>query len=364
MKLPVKKIVLATVAVALIGLAAKKGMHWYQDGRFFEETDNAYVKADTIAIRPELSGRLSQIAVVENQRVTKGQLLAEIAPADYIAKVAEAKAQITVGEAALADAAAQLALQNKKLEEADANIDATEAELRRSKLELQRFKVLEKQSFDSKQQLQNAEAAVDVAKARVAQAKATSAAAREMINVLKVQQQKAKAQLEVMQTQLAFAQNQLDKTRIIAPVDGVVGSVTARVGSAAQPNLTMLQLVPLPDVYIVANYKETQFAHMTIGQPVKIEVDAAPDIAFTGVIESLSPASGTEFSLLPVDNATGNFNKIVQRVPVRIRVTGPKKALPLLRPGLSVVPSVDTRDFNQQVSYLNGAQSMTDVASN
>jgi membrane fusion protein (multidrug efflux system) len=353
MTFPVKRVVLGLVALALLFFAARAAMEWYEHGRFTEETDNAYIKADTVAIRPEISGRIQFVAVQENQRVKKGQLLIQIDAGDYQAKVMQAKAQLAVSQAALADADAQFLLQDKKLDEASANIDAARAELHRSELELKRFKVLESQSYDSKQQLQNAEAAVAVAKAKVAQAMAAKAAATQMLTVLEAKRSSAEAQISVVQSEQSYAQNQLTKTAILAPSDGIIGNLGARVGSAALPSMTLLYLVPLSNIYVIANYKETQITHMTIGQAVTLDVDSQPDIQFTGVVESLAPSTGTEFSLLPADNATGNFNKIVQRVPVRIRITGPKNGLPLLRPGLSVVPSVNTQDFSRQVSYLD-----------
>jgi membrane fusion protein (multidrug efflux system) len=352
MKLPLKKIVILLIIVILLVLAGRKGMDWYEHGRYIEETDNAYIKADSVAIRPEISGRIATVAVAENQHVSKGQLLIQIEASDYQSKVLQAKAQLAVGQASLADAQAQLLLQYKTLDEASANIDAANAELHRAELELKRFQVLEKQSFDSKQQVQNAEAAVAVARAKVAQATAAKAAANQMLQVLSAKIDIAKAQISVAESEVVYVTNQLEKTAILAPNDGIIGNLAARAGSAAQPAMTLLYLVPLPNIYVVANYKETQIGHMTRGQAVSLKVDSQPEVEFTGVLESISPATGTEFSLLPNDNATGNFNKIVQRVPVRIRVTGPLEALATLRPGMSVVPKIDTQGFEQQVSYL------------
>jgi len=348
----VKTLILSLAGLIAVSFIANEAWYWYEDGRFIEETDNAYVKADSIAIRPEISARIKAVLVHENQHVKAGTVMIQLDEGDYLAQVSEAEAQLAVGRAAIANAKAQIDLQDKTIAEAQASIDAANAELNRSELELNRFKVLEKQSFDSRQQVQNAEAAMLVAKAQVDQAIASKAAAEQMIDVLNVQFDSAKAQLNVLVAQRDYARNQLEKTRIVAPVDGIVGNLGARLGSAAQPAQTLLYVVPLPDVYVVANFKETQIGNMSAGQPVTLHVDAAPDIQFTGVVESLAPASGTEFSLLPADNATGNFNKIVQRVPVRIRVTGPEASLPLLRPGLSVVPGVDTRTFHKQISYL------------
>lgn len=353
MKLPIKKMVFLFIAVLLLFVIARLVQQWYEHGRYIEKTDNAYIKADSVAIRPEISGRIAGVYVKENQKVRKGQLLIQIEASDYQSNVLQAKAQVDVSKASLSDAQAQLLLQNKTVDENTANIDAASAELHRSELELTRFKVLEKSAYDSKQQLQNAEAAVDVARAQVAQATAAKAAAVQMLEVLHAKVKVAEAQILVAMSEVAYAENQLIKTAILAPSDGIIGNLGAREGSAAQPTMTLMYLVPVPNIYVVANYKETQITHMTIGQSVTLTVDSQPDVKFTGVVESIAPATGTEFSLLPSDNATGNFNKIVQRVPVRIKVTGPVDALPTLRPGLSVVPEVDTQDFKAQDSYLD-----------
>jgi membrane fusion protein, multidrug efflux system len=353
MNLPVKKLVLVTVAIVIAMLGGQKAIAWYEHGRFIETTDNAYIRADSVAIRPEISGRIVDVLVKENQRVKKGQLLIQIEASDYHSNVMQAKAQVDVSRASLTEAQAQLLLQNKTIEQNSANIDAAQAELHRSELELNRFKVLEKNSFDSKQQLQNAQAAVEVARAKLAQTSAAKAAAVQMLDVLQAKVKVAEAQILVAMSEVSLAENQLMKTTILAPNDGIVGNLGAREGSAAQPSMTLLYLVPVPNIYVVANYKETQITHMSIGQSVSLTVDSQPDIKFTGVVDSISPATGTEFSLLPNDNATGNFNKIVQRVPVRIKVTGPSSVISILRPGLSVVPAVDTQNFEKQISYLD-----------
>ena len=356
MKMSPKKIALTSVAIAALTAGAIYGARWYQHGRFIETTDNAYVRADSIALRPEIAGRIQTVPVKENQRVKQGDLLVQIDPADYQAHLAQSRAQLAVAQAALVDVQEQINLQHRKLDEASANIAASKAELQRTRLELKRAQALEKQSFGSQQRLQNAQADAEVAKARLAQAEAALAAEQQMLAVFEAKRESAVAQISAAQAGVEYAANQLEKTAIRAPSDGIVGDLSAHEGSYAQPMLTLLHLVPLPQVYVVANYKETQIGHMSIGQPVILTVDAMPDVAFEGVVDSLSPATGTEFSLLPQDNATGNFNKIVQRVPVRIRVTGPAADLHLLRPGLSVIPAVDTKRFQQQVSYLDAGK--------
>ena len=351
-----KKLILSTVAVVAVCAGAYGVLRWYEHGRFIQTTDNAYVKADSVALRPEVSGRIKTVAVKENQRVHKGDLLVQIDPADFQAELARSQAQAAVARAALADVEQQINLQSKKLDESSANIQAAQAELQRTRLELKRAQALEKQSFGSQQRLQNAQADAEVAKARLTQAQAGLAAEQQMLAVFEAKKESANAQIAAADASVDYAKNQLAKTTIKAPTDGIIGDLSAFEGSYAQPMLTLLHLVPLPQVYVVANYKETQIGHMSIGQPVTMTVDALPGITFTGKVASLAPATGTEFSLLPQDNATGNFNKIVQRVPVRIQVTGPEQDLPLLRPGLSVVPSVDTEQFQQQVSYLDDSK--------
>lgn len=348
-----KKGILTAVAIAAIGFAAYEGVHWYQHGRFIQSTDNAYIQADSVPLRAEITGRIQTVAAQENQWVKKGDLLIQIDPVDYQAGIAEAEAQLLVTRSTLLDTEQQIQLQHRKLDEASATVEASQAELHRAEVELKRAQTLAKQSYGSQQLLQNTEADALVAKARLTQAKAALAAEKQRIAVYETQRESAQASIQAAQAKLDLAHNQLEKTTLLAPHDGVIGKLGAREGTSALPNMTLLYLVPLPQVYVTANFKETQISHMTINQPVNIEVDAFPDIHFTGVVESMAPATGTEFSLLPQDNATGNFNKIVQRVPVKIRVTGPEAELSRLRPGLSAIPSVDTREFEQQVSYLH-----------
>ena len=351
MKISLKASLLTAATCVLVGFATGEGYQWFNAGRFIESTDNAYVQADSVALRAEISGRILQIDVKENQQVKKGDLLLKIDPSDYQAQVSQAQSQLAVSRAALLDVQAQIELQHRKVDEAKANIEATKAELHHAELELKRAQALANQAYGSRQLLQTSEANAEVAEARLTQAVAVLAAEQEMLNVYQAKRESADAAILAAQAGLDLAHNQLEKTVLLAPSDGVVGNLGARVGGVAQPSATLLYLVPLPQVYVVANFKETQIGHMSIGQPVQLSVDALPEIQFEGVVESLAPATGTEFSLLPQDNATGNFNKIVQRVPVRIRVTGPQQNLALLRPGLSVVSAVDTKQFEQQLSY-------------
>jgi membrane fusion protein (multidrug efflux system) len=360
MNLNKKRIVALLVLTIVLTVGSLLGWYWYTH-RYLVATDNAYVQADVMDIRPEIQGRINRVLVHDNQFVHKGQLLVELDPADLEANVQRAQAQLDIAKATRSEASEQIALQGKKLEAAHANITAAEAEVQRSRLELKRAQSLAKQAYGSQQRLETAQANDKVARARLLQSRATFAAEQQNLQVLKAQLTSAKAAIASAQASAAYAENQLRKTRIVAPADGVIGDLGARIGNVATPSMSLLRVVPIPNVYVTANYKETQIDRMSIGQPVLIHVDAFPDITFQGVVASLAPATGTEFSLLPTDNATGNFNKIVQRVPVRIHVTGPKDSLSRLRPGLSVETEVNTRDFDLRLNYLDDSQTSASI---
>jgi membrane fusion protein (multidrug efflux system) len=348
-KRPLIVAVLAGVALALAAL----GWYWYATGRFLEETDDAYVRADVVDVRSEVAGRIVAVPVRENQSVRAGTVLVEIEPADFRTRVAQAAADVEQARAAIADTTRQIVLQEKNILEALADIAAAQAETERAELEVRRARELDRKGYASKQRVDNAEADVRVAHARLRQARAKHAAATATLNVMRARADKARADEAAASAAHDYAALQLGKTRIVAPCDAVVGDLGARVGAMAQPALILLHLVPVRDAYIIANYKETQIARMAIGQPATIHIDGLPDIDFRGEIQSLAPGTGTEFSLLPQDNATGNFNKIVQRVPVRIRVIGPREGLARLRTGMSAVPEVDTRQFDEHLAAID-----------
>jgi membrane fusion protein, multidrug efflux system len=351
----IKRAVALTVVAGLATAATLYGVHWHTEGRYMQSTDDAYVQADVIDIRPEVQGRITRVLAHNNQVVHAGQALVEIDRTELHARVEQARAQLAVAQAAAAQMKEQIAMHARNIDEARANVSAAKAEARRTKLDLERNHALVRQAYASKQSLDGSRASAEVATARLEQARAALAAERQRITVLNAQFDSATASVAAARANLDYATSRLAKTRIVAPRSGVIGDLGAHVGDMAQPSLTLLRVVPIPNVYVTANYKETQIDHISIGQPVRIHVDAFPDIDFRGVVASLAPATGTEFSLLPQDNATGNFNKIVQRVPVRIRVTAPRDALNRLRPGLSVVTDVDTRHFDTQLNYLHAA---------
>lgn len=341
-----KRLYTALALVVLVLAALAWGIHWWQTGRFFEETDNAYVHADSVAVRAEVSGRVDEVAVSDNQRVEAGDILVKLDPSDAKSQLAQAQAALAVAQANAVSADRQVEQQRASIDEAKAQVTSAQADLEQARLHLERSKRLAEKNYASQQEYQDDQAAVQVAEATLAARRATLASSRKQLKVLEAERDSAEANIESARADVDNARHQLDKTRLTAPVDGVVGNKTVEVGTLAQPSLTLMQLVPIRSAYVIANYKETQTARMRAGQSVSLHVDAYPDTEFEGVVDSLAPATGSRFSLLPQDNATGNFNKIVQRVPVRIRVTGPEDALERLRDGLSVVPSVDTRDLD------------------
>ncbi|WP_252107469.1 MULTISPECIES: HlyD family secretion protein [unclassified Halomonas] len=338
------------LVIGLIALAALGWwlVGWWQVGRFMIDTDNAYVRTDSVALSAELSARVVDVAVIENQAVQQGDLLVQLDDAGYRDQLNQARAQQAVAAASFAQTQRQVALQQAAIDQARTQVDAAQADVDRARAHLERSSSLAANNYGSRQQREDDQSALRVAEANLASRRASVVSAERQLAVAESDVTRAEASQEAAAADLAYAQHQLDKTRLTAPRDGVIGNLRVKAGMLAQPSLTLMQLVPIESAYVSANYKETQLERIRLGQPATVHLDAYPDIAFDGVVESLSPATGTEFSLLPQDNATGNFNKIVQRVPVRIRVTGPRESLGLLRAGLSAVPEIDTRDLDPE----------------
>ena len=320
-------------------MAAGIGQPW----RFFQTTDDAYIQADTIVISPEIEGTLNGIKVADNERVKANQVLFTIDDTDYVTRVNQAKAMVATEEATLETYDSRLALQQAMIDQAAANETVAETEVTRAQLDLKRYTALVSSSVASKQQFDTATADAQKAMAEKIRAKAAIAAAQNQLAVFKSQRAEEAARLGQARGALALALSLLDDTIIRAPVDGVAGNRAGQMGQYVKPGQQLLSLVPLPHVYVTANFKETQLTRMRPGQTATVEVDAYPDQTIIGKIESFAPASGAQFSLLPPDNATGNFTKIVQRVPVRIELPADGPLANLLRPGLSVTVSVDTR---------------------
>lgn len=331
------------VIAILLALGGTAGWYWWTEWRFVESTDDAYVLADTSVISPKIDGYLKEVRVGDNQSVASGEVMFVIDDRDYAAKVAQAEAAVATEQATVATYANRLDYQQAMIGQAEANVAAAGADVERTRLDQRRYAALVSSDYASRQRFETAEADARKADAALDKARAALVAERNQLAVLQSQKGEEETRLAQARATLALARNDLDNTVIRAPFAGVVGNRAARVGQYVKPGTQLGALVPLPHVYVTANFKETQLTHMRPGQPAEISVDAYPDRTITGTIESFSPASGAQFSLLPPDNATGNFTKIVQRVPVRIALPANTPLLSLLRPGLSVTVSIDTR---------------------
>ena len=336
-----KKLLLLLPVVALaVGVYA--GWQWWRDWRFQQSTDDAYVSSDISLISPKIEGYIKQVRVADNQHVDAGQVLFVIDDSDFAAKVAQASAAVASEEATIATFTTRHDFQIAMISQAAAATHAAEAEVNRANLDQERYVSLVTSEVATKQRYESALADATKAAANLMKAQAALEAEKQQLAVIDAQKREEEARLLQARAALKLAQNDLDNTVIRAPVDGIVGNRAGQTGQYVKPGTQLLSLVPLPNVYVTANFKETQLTSMRPGQPAQISVDAYPDQVIEGRVESFAPASGAEFSLLPPDNATGNFTKIVQRVPVRIAVPPDGPLAALLRPGLSVVVSVDT----------------------
>lgn len=322
--------------------------YWAAHGRYIESTDNAYIEASTTALSPQVAGIARTVPVRENTPVHAGDILLTIDDRDYRARLQQAEARQRAANAALARLDQQLNLQQSLIAEAKAARESALAEKERAEHDAHRYDELATTSAASRQQQEDARADARKARAELAANDARLQAARRQQQVLAAQRVEAEAALQQAKSDLELAQLDLDHTVIRAPFDGVVGNKQVEAGQYLRPGVQIMSLVPLPLVYITANFKETQLEHMQQGQQVTITVDAFPNQPISGEVESFSPASGARFSLLPPENATGNFTKIVQRIPVRIRVAGDTPLKGALRPGMSVVVDVDTRSNGER----------------
>jgi membrane fusion protein (multidrug efflux system) len=338
-----KKLWLLLLPVLVVIAGVYGGSQWWRVWRFQQSTDDAYVESDTSLISPKIEGYIKEVRVEDNQHVTAGQVLFVIDDSDFAAKVAQTSAAVESEKAMVATFATRHDFQEAMINQAAATVQAADAEVNRADLDQKRYVSLVTSEVATKQRFETAEADATKAAANLLKTKAALEAEKEQLAVLDAQKREEEARLLQARATLRLAQNDLDNTVIRAPVDGIVGNRAGQIGQYVKAGTQLVSLVPLPRVYVTANFKETQLTLMRPGQPVDISVDAYPDQAIEGRVESFAPASGAEFSLLPPDNATGNFTKIVQRVAVRIALpdNGPLSAL--LRPGLSVVVSVDTR---------------------
>jgi membrane fusion protein (multidrug efflux system) len=346
------------LAVGIAG-AADFGYGYLTTGRYLESTDDAYVKADSTIISPKVSGYLAEVLVSDNQPVKAGQLLARIDDRDFRTALHQAHADVAGAEAAVGNLDAQITLQQPLIEQGTADVAAAEANLQFAQEEQVRYDGLMKSGSGTVQRAQQTDAALREKIAQLQHGKSGLIAAQKKVDVLTTERAKAVAQLDHARAVEEQAALNLSYTEITAPVDGTVGARTLRVGQFVQAGTQLMAVVPLDAVYVVANFKETQLTHVRNGQPVEVQIDSFHGTKIRGHVDSLSPASGLEFALLPPDNATGNFTKIVQRVPVKI-VLDDRRLTGLLRPGMSAEPTINTkaeviaeRDATSRLAFLS-----------
>ncbi|HEX4409913.1 MAG TPA: HlyD family secretion protein [Xanthobacteraceae bacterium] len=338
-----KRTLIAGAAVIAIVAGGSFATHWWITGRYMISTDDAYVRAHNTTLASKISGYVASIPIEDNTPVHAGDVIATIDDGDYKLAADAAREKVATEQATVDRIGRQVVAQQAAVAQSRAQMVSAQADAKKTQLEFERQQALASQKYASQQQFEQAEAARDQAAAAVLSAQAMIDAAIANLEVFKAQQQEAARTLNELQTAQAKAERDLSFAVIRAPVDGVFSNRAVQTGDYVQTGQRVASLVPLGEVYVEANFKETQLQRLRPGQPVSISVDALPEHAIHGRVASLAPASGAVFSLLPPDNATGNFTKIVQRLPVRIEVPEGVVAERMLRPGMSVVVDVDTK---------------------
>ncbi len=344
---PNRHLVLALLGLLAVGGITWYGWNWWRIGRFIETTDDAYVGGNITTLSPHVAGFVSKILVNDNQFVKAGQLLIQLDDRDYQANLAHAEAVVHHQTAALANLHAKYDLQDSMIGEAQAKLAANEAEAGYARIDAARYHTLALTSYGSLQSDQKAFAADRKAEAIVRSAEAELDAAKQQLTVIGTEIAETEASLAQAQADLRTAQLDLGYTQIRAPIDGYVGDRAAQIGAYATVGTALLSIVPALELWVDANFKEDELARMRPGQKATFVADVLPGRTFEGHVLSLAPATGAVFSVIPPENATGNFTKIVQRVPVRIEIDDGAAVLGLLRPGLSTTVSVDTRSSPQ-----------------
>ena len=343
-----RRLVFIAIGVVVALGAGAFGYDWWTTGRFIVSTDDAYVGADTSIVTSKVAGTVKSVPAPDNTRVKAGDPLVVLDDADYRNALDRAEAQIATGQATVARIGEQIVSAQAAVSSAEAQLASAQAAADNATAQFNRVDALAGNGFATASARDTARTARDQADQAVAAAKAALAAAGANVGVLGAQKTEAERTLDQYRLARDQARLNLDHTVVRAPFAGVVGNGAAEPGEYVQPGQRLLALVPLSAVYVDANFKETQLADLRPGQSVAISVDAYPGMKIEGTVESIAPASGSQFSLLPPDNATGNFTKIVQRVSVRIRLPADVTDKGLIRPGMSVVASVDTRTGGSQ----------------
>lgn len=336
---------ISLITTAIILCAAYGGYILLRQGTV-QSTDDAYIRADSVFVSPRLSGQLTKVAVEDNQSVKAGQLLAELDDRDFQVAQAAAAANVQAAKAELKNLGASIERQSAVIDQAAATTRATAASLKFAQANAQRYLNLSNAGAGTQQEHQKAEAELQAWEATRDRDEASKVATKKTLDVLKAQLDVAKAALAKDEAALRQADLNLSYTKITAPQDGMVGQRSARVGAYVSQGQTLMAVVPIRKAFVVANFRETQLAHVRAHQAVELRVDSFPDHKFKGRIESLAPATGLSFSKIAPDNATGNFTKVAQRIPVKIVFDESQPDLDLLRIGMSVIVSVNTAREN------------------
>jgi membrane fusion protein (multidrug efflux system) len=338
-----RRLLMAGAAVAALAGATWYGFDYWSVGRYLVSTDDAYVKADNTTVAPKVSGYLHEVLVGDNEHVTAGQVLARIDQRDFNVALDQAKADVAAAQAAIASKQAQLGVQQTVIDAAKATVDVDKASVTFAAQENKRYTDLAATGYGSVQNAQQAQARNAGAAATIARDTSNLASAVKQVDLLKAEIVQANAALARAQALQSQAELNLEYTSIVAPIDGVVGNRSLRIGQFVRAGTQLMSVVPVAGAYVVANFKETQLTDVRSGQAVTIAVDTFPGQIVHGHVDSIAPASGQEFALLPPDNATGNFTKVVQRIPVKIALDLDEGSAVELRPGMSVIPTVETK---------------------
>ena len=338
-----KKYVVGAIALIALAFGARAGYDYWTVGQYMVTTDDAYLTTDVTSIAPRVQGYIEKIDVIENERVKAGDVLFHLDDGDYVNAVKTAQSQVATQQETIKRIGTQVTAGEASVTQAEAQKTSALSVVKNDQLKFDRLKRLVATAVATQSDLDDATAALDQANASVAGADAAIALAQANVQVLKAQQAEAQSSLESLKLAVDQAQRNLGRTVLRAPVDGIVGNIAVHEGDLLSPGQKIAAVVPVDEIYIEANYKETQLADIAPGAKVNVTIDALNGQTFTGTVASVAPATGSMFSLLPPNNATGNFTKIVQRVPVRIKLPSDLLASGKLHAGLSVVTAVDLR---------------------
>ncbi|MGE8152536.1 HlyD family secretion protein [Pseudomonas vancouverensis] len=317
---------------------------WFFKGRFYESTDNAYVQGEITRVSSQLGARIDEVLVQDNQHVEKGQLLVKLERDDFQLAVDRANAALSTRQAERLQAQSKLTQQASLIASSEAQVASSQASLDRSQIDLTRAETLRKPGYISEERVTTLAADNHIARSQMTKAQADAQSQRQQVNALTAEIKRLDGMIATAKTELAQAELNLTRSEIHAPISGLIGQRSARNGQFVQAGAYLLSIVPDEDIWIQANFKETQIGHMQPGQTAELTFDAYSDTPIKARVDSLFAASGAQFSLLPPDNATGNFTKVVQRIPVKLIFDANNPLRGKIRPGMSVTAKVNIKD--------------------